>query len=108
MLQIKKVGIADITVEKNLIGLGAGLYGSTFGMLANGYYNKNELHEISIAILAILLSLSSIVSIVGFSLALVWMLDIGGTFLRNACSYVTMALEGALFTTEGSLFFNTL
>ena len=94
MLQIKKVGIADITVEKNLIGLGAGLYGSTFGMLANGYYNKNELHEISIAILVILLSLSSIVSIVGFSLALVWMLDIGGTFLRNACSYVTMALEG--------------
>ena len=84
MLQTKVVDIADITVEKNLIGLGAGLYGSTFGMLANGYYNKNELHKINVAILVILLSLSAIVSIMGFSLALVWLLDTGDTFLRNA------------------------
>ena len=63
-------------------------------MVSNGYYNKNELHEMSVAILVILLSLSSIVSIVGFSLALVWLLDIGGTFLRNVCSSGSEALEG--------------
>ena len=83
MLQTISVEIAEITVEKNLIGIGSGLYGSIFGLLANGYYNKNVLHEINVTILVILLSLSAIASIMGFSLALVWMLNIGSTFLRN-------------------------
>ena len=83
VLQTIIVDIAEITIETNLIGLGAGLYGSTFGLLANGYYNKNVLHEINVTILVIMLSLSAIASIMGFSLALVWMLDIGSTFLRN-------------------------
>ena len=86
MLQSISVDIAEITVEKNLIGLGAGLYGSVFGMLSNGYYNKNVLHEINVTILVILLSLSALASIMGFSLALVWILDIGSTFLRNVSS----------------------
>ena len=83
MLQSISVDIAEITVEKNLIGLGAGLYGSVFGMLSNGYYNKNVLHEINVTILVILLSLSALASIMGFSLALVWILDIGSTFFRK-------------------------
>ena len=83
MLQSISVDIAEITVEKNLIGLGAGLYGSVFGMLSNGYYNKNVLHEISVTILVILLSLSALASIMGFSLALVWILDVGSTFFRK-------------------------
>ena len=89
MLQSISVDIAEITVEKNLIGLGAGLYGSVFGMLSNGYYNKNVLHEINVTILVILLSLSALASIMGFSLALVWILDIGSTFLRNVSSLST-------------------
>ena len=92
MLQSISVDIAEITVEKNLIGLGAGLYGSVFGMLSNGYYNKNVLHETNVTILVILLSLSAVASIMGFSLALVWILDIGSTFFRkvsrrSTCSY---------------------
>ena len=83
MLQTISVEIAEITIEKNLIGIGTGLYGSAFGLLANGYYNKNVLHEVNVTILVILLSLSAIASIMGFSLALVWILDIGSTFLRN-------------------------
>ena len=83
MLQAISVEIAEITIGKNLIGIGSGLYCSIFGFLANGYYIKNVLHEINVTILVIMLSLSAIASIMGFSLALVWMLDIGSTFLRN-------------------------